>query len=262
MYYKGDNLMGKNEQFWIDELAKRNTLSEGEIPKISEQELNNMEQQFKEQKRQQLKEMAKYLNENNKEQQENNDNQQNEATDEEKIIEELTDALEEVMSNEFLVRGALLTCRFGSHERKLNILKDYGVYVGEKPLAHKLDKVEFENIMSFGVCSSGSKYLKSQSVLLEKEITDEKGNVKKENVRGPACVPCILESWFDTKKKVRVVDNGEKDPTDKYKDGNDASKGYEILTMNSFFICRHGGLIEPLNSGQDLDYEDNKLYSI
>ncbi|WP_284345840.1 PAAR-like protein [[Clostridium] colinum] len=71
-----------------------------------------------------------------------------------------------MLSNEYLVRGALLKCRCGSHERKLNILKDHGVYVEEKPLAHKLDKLEFENIMSFGVCSSDSKYLKSECVLL------------------------------------------------------------------------------------------------
>ncbi len=125
-----------------------------------------------------------------------------------------------------------------------------------------IDRVEFENVMSFGVCSSGSKYLKSKSVLLEKEIIDEKGNVKKENVRGVACIPCILGTWLDTKKKVRLVDNGEKDPLDKEKDGNDATKGYEILTMNSFLVCRHGGLIEPIDSGQDLIYEQEEMEEI
>ena len=253
--------MERYEESWIDSLSKSYKLTE-EVPQISQEELNNIEEQLKAQKKEELKEKAKYLNEeNNKEDKnEENDNEkiEGENTDEEKIVEELAEVLEEMLSNEFLVRGALLRCRFGSHERKLNILKDHGVYVGDKPLAHKLDRVEFENVMSFGVCSSGSKYLKSKSVLLEKEIIDEKGNVKKENVRGAACIPCILGTWLDTKKKVRLVDNGEKDPLDKEKDGNDASKGYEILTMNSFLVCRHGGLIEPIDSGQDLIYEQEE----
>ena len=253
--------MERYEEFWIDSLSKSYKLTE-EVPQISQEELNNIEEQLKAQKKEELKEKAKYLNEeNNKEDKnEENDNEkiEGENTDEEKIVEELAEVLEEMLSNEFLVRGALLRCRFGSHERKLNILKDHGVYVGDKPLAHKLDRVEFENVMSFGVCSSGSKYLKSKSVLLEKEIIDEKGNVKKENVRGAACIPCILGTWLDTKKKVRLVDNGEKDPLDKEKDGNDATKGYEILTMNSFLVCRHGGLIEPIDSGQDLIYEQEE----
>lgn len=75
-----------------------------------------------------------------------------------------------MLSNEYLIRGALLICRLGSLKRKLNILKNHGLYIADKPLAHKLDSVEFENIMSFGVCSSKSKYLKTESVLLEKEI--------------------------------------------------------------------------------------------
>ena len=253
--------MERHEESWIDSLSKSYKLTE-EVPQISQEELNNIEEQLKAQKKEELKEKAKYLNEeNNKEDKnEENDNEkiEGENTDEEKIVEELAEVLEEMLSNEFLVRGALLRCRFGSHQRKLNILKDHGVYVGDKPLAHKLDRVEFENVMSFGVCSSGSKYLKSKSVLLEKEIIDEKGNVKKENVRGVACIPCILGTWLDTKKKVRLVDNGEKDPLDKEKDGNDATKGYEILTMNSFLVCRHGGLIEPIDSGQDLIYEQEE----
>ncbi len=300
--------MERYEESWIDSLSKSYKLTE-EVPQISQEELNNIEEQLKAQKKEELKEKAKYLNEeNNKEDKnEENDNEkiEGENTDEEKIVEELAEVLEEMLSNEFLVRGALLRCRFGSHQRKLNILKDHGVYVGDKPLAHKLDRVEFENVMSFGVCSSGSKYLKSKSVLLEKEIIDEKGNVKKENVRGvdrvefenvmsfgvcssgskylksksvllekeiidekgnvkkenvrgAACIPCILGTWLDTKKKVRLVDNGEKDPLDKEKDGNDATKGYEILTMNSFLVCRHGGLIEPIDSGQDLIYEQEE----
>lgn len=37
----------------------------------------------------------------------------------------------------YLVRGALLHCRFGSHARKLNLLRDHGVYVQECPLVHE-----------------------------------------------------------------------------------------------------------------------------
>ena len=55
-----------------------------------------------------------------------------------------------------------------------------------------------------------------------------------------------------------LVDNGERDVEDKEKDGNDKSKYYEILTMNSFLVCRHGGLIEPIDWGQELIYEEQE----
>ena len=42
----------------------------------------------------------------------------------------------------------------------------------------------------------------------------------------------------------------DKDGFDKFRDLEDESKGYRAVTTKSFLICRHGGIIEPLDSRQ------------
>ena len=42
----------------------------------------------------------------------------------------------------------------------------------------------------------------------------------------------------------------DKDGFDKFRDPEDENKGYGAVTTKSFLICRHGGIIEPLDSGQ------------
>ena len=56
----------------------------------------------------------------------------------------------------YLVRGALLHCRYGSHARRLNLLKDHGVYTQNCPLIHELncETAGERNISWFGVCQS------------------------------------------------------------------------------------------------------------
>lgn len=55
---------------------------------------------------------------------------------------------------EYLVRGALLSCDFGSHPRRLNLLKSHGIYIKDHPMIMDSDCIVDENITYFGVCSS------------------------------------------------------------------------------------------------------------
>ncbi|MBS5794965.1 MAG: hypothetical protein ACLUCH_07130 [Lachnospirales bacterium] len=55
-----------------------------------------------------------------------------------------------------------------------------------------------------------------------------------------------------------IVNNGDKDGFDKFIEPEDENKGYRAVTTKSFLICRHGGIIEPLDSGQVMiDEEEN-----
>lgn len=59
------------------------------------------------------------------------------------------------MGNEqvYLVRGAMLSCRMGSHPRRLNLPQSHGEYICDHPVIMDEDCTK-ENISSFGVCSS------------------------------------------------------------------------------------------------------------
>ena len=167
-----------------------------------------------------------------------------------KMEEYIEENYEELIPEQYVVRGSTLKCTCGSHERKLDMLKDHAVYVEGFPMIHELDKELEENIKYFGVCSSGSPLLNSESVKLVKISYDEEGNEIKQTVKGTKCQPYIIGNWRDTKENVRIVDNGDKDGFDKFRDPEDENKGYRAVTTKSFLICRHGGIIEPLDSGQ------------
>ena len=73
------------------------------------------------------------------------------------------------------------------------------------------------------------------------------------NVRGPACTPTIVGTWMRTHDDTRIVDNGDKDPSDKLKDNDDLTKGYPSVTTESFLVCYCGGFISPVSCGQNFD---------
>ena len=55
-----------------------------------------------------------------------------------------------------------------------------------------------------------------------------------------------------------IVDNGDKDGFYNFRNAEDENKGYRAVTTKSFLICRHGEIIEPLDSGQVmLEGEEN-----
>lgn len=143
--------------------------------------------------------------------------------------------------DEYLVRGALLSCDCGSHKRKMNLLKSHGAVVGEnEPLVHAKDSILEDNITFFGVCTGGSPPA-GEDVYLQKEGTfDENGNRKTVGfgvVTGPQCVPDIIGEWEIPYRATLIADDAN-------------PKGVPSITMKSFLICSHGGIIKPVVSGQ------------
>lgn len=127
------------------------------------------------------------------------------------------------MGNEqvYLVRGAMLSCRMGSHPRRLNLPQSHGEYICDHPVIMDED-CTMENISSFGVCSSpvppaGATLVRYPGYM----------GVPPE-VQGMKCVPSILKKWENT--------NGQG------------------VTMDSYLVCSCGGIIEPVTSG--MEYED------
>lgn len=164
----------------------------------------------------------------------------------------------------YVVRGANLRCTEGSHIRKLNLPKDHGIYITREPLIHKEDCLvgDDQNITTFGVCESRGIYNLSPrppTVILKKckynNYTGDEMESEEDlgNVRGPACTPQIAGTWLNTFNDTRIVDNGDKDPEDKYKSDDDPTKGYPAVTTKSFLVCACGGFIEPVSCGQHLD---------
>jgi len=164
----------------------------------------------------------------------------------------------------YLVRGANLRCDKGTHIRKLNIPKDHAAYITREPMIHKLDCVpsDKENITTFGVCESDDIYNLSPRpptiTLQRRKYNEHNGDLMDSeedlgNVRGPACTPTIVGTWMRTHNDTRIVDNGDKDPTDKDKDNDDPTKGYPAATTESFLVCYCGGFISPVSCGQNFD---------
>ncbi len=140
-------------------------------------------------------------------------------------------------NNEYLVRGAELQCTGGTHTRKLNLSPCHGVYVKGHPLVHELDCLpgDGENITWFGICNKEG--LETESII----ITRDDG----EKVHGLKCHPEIVGIWIDSYDGTKIVDNGNK-----MEDDAENPVGCNTLTVGSFLVCKHGGIISPVNSGQ------------
>ncbi len=148
-------------------------------------------------------------------------------------------------SEDYVVRGALLRCQFGSHCRRLNLRRCHGVYILNKPLVSKQDcKGGAEgadiNVTSFGICSCSGKSAE-QIVHLKKEAPRYSngsftGETTDEIISGPPCIPDILDTWDNTHAETHIGEENE-----------------EALTTRSFLVCSYGGLIEIIRSGQEDD---------
>lgn len=192
---------------------------------------------------------------------EKGEKEENEQKAEEKINEYMKKH-SETEKYEYLVRGATLVCRNGSHKRRINLPKCHGVYVGSHPLIHALDCIadEYCNISMFGVCDpKGGSILETDIVCYKKTEENSKDGTVGE-VTGKKCEPFIIGVWQDTYTNTRIVDNGAKNPEDRAKVWSkfERPEGEETVTTGSFLVCKYGGLIEPINSGQNYDNPDEK----
>lgn len=141
-----------------------------------------------------------------------------------------------------LVRGALLRCSCGTHPRKLNLPQSYGVYADNKehPKVHQNNCVVGDegNISYYGVCKSNTKPKNGKQVCLEPYVTPEGKKTSASKIDGIQCQPVIVGNWFDAKEDDLIYDM-------------DADAYYPCLTTNSFLVCKYGGIIEVLKSGQE-----------
>lgn len=155
------------------------------------------------------------------------------------IKEHLTQHNENKKNPAYLVRGAELMCSQGSNKRMMNLSPCHGVYIKAHAVVHELDCIQGdeENITWFGVCTPGEG-LETEQI----ELTGADGK----KCHGKKCKPHIIGTWLESYHQTKIVDNGNKLPKE---DGE--IEGCNTLTMDSFLVCKHGGIIMPINSGQD-----------
>lgn len=165
---------------------------------------------------------------------------------------ELVDALKEKAEGnpEYLVRGAPLRCRYGSHMRYLDMLEAHGVYLNDDPVMHRKDCKVGENILPFGICTSPVHNLKKRDSFFAGAETDQEGNYlhapDDRVITGFVCEPEIADDgWKNCKKETKIAQDAT--PVAK---GKDACICYEAITTASYLVCKHGGIIVPLGSGQ------------
>ena len=183
--------------------------------------------------------------------------------------QQIRDYLQEHTQNgnlEYLVRGALLRCRHGTHARRLNLTKCHGVYITTHPVIHAANCISGLNITYFGICNSPAPP-NTETVHYTKDVPrDSSGNPCGDAPggfeSGKKCCPEIVgEVWLDTYPQTRIVDNGDIDGGDRAiaESGRGQPKGRNAVTTLSFLICKYGGLIEPYNSGQQYDSDEEEL---
>lgn len=160
----------------------------------------------------------------------------------------------------YLVMGAELYCSCGTHKRKLNLPECHGVYVSNHPIMAEEDCEvgDGKNIPSFGICQSednpvNKSFLEKAGDKIKEFFTGEdtgedadKIMLKTEdgrNVKGYACIPCIVGKWKDVYETEKIARNGT--------DGTCGGDRMSALTQRSFLVCANGGLIQPLTSGQE-----------
>ena len=161
-----------------------------------------------------------------------------------KIVEEIkTRKLKE--NPEYLVRGCVLECSLGSHKRRVDLRKCHGVYLKEGPVLHLEDSVvgEEDNIKSFGLCSRRN----TSNRIFKEKIYNNNDDLY------PECIPIIFENWLYAHDNTYIVRNDAESFYGKYS----VFDLLNALTENSFLVCAHGGLIEPVTSGQE--YEKNNI---
>lgn len=163
--------------------------------------------------------------------------------------------------SEYLVRGAILICKNGSHKRKINLPKCHGIYEGVHPLLHELECVaepicgnEKCNITHFGVCCPVEGSPPPTEIITYKKTKKNSKDETNGVVTGYKCEPVIVGTWQNPYIFTRIVDNGDKNPSDRQLATCAAAvkgpSGQSTLTMNSFLVCKYGGIIVPVDSGQ------------
>lgn len=173
-------------------------------------------------------------------------NEENEKAAEEKIAHYLAAHNEGKTGNEYLVRGAELVCTCGSNKRKLNLGECHGVYIRGHAVVHELDCMQGdeENITWFGACKEEG--LDTENILA---VGDDG-----QKHAGKKCKPHIIGVWMDSYDATKIVDNDNKITDDEEK-----PVACNALTVGSFLVCKYGGIIAPINSGQEREIKKEEF---
>lgn len=116
------------------------------------------------------------------------------------------------VSKEYVVRGAEVSCKYGSKTCVLNLSRDHGSYTSDgRPLIMKGDSKP-TNISSFGMCS-------------------------KDKSKPCKCVPKLREWSVIESKKLYIVDPK-------------TNECAEAVTQDSITLCEKGGIVSFKTSGQ------------
>ena len=148
-------------------------------------------------------------------------------------------------STSIVVRGALLQCSCGTHCRRLNLEQSNGEYANDDthhPLMHDhncIDTGAYPNITYYGVCKSETPPENASDITLEPYIWPDGTKTSESKITGKKCIPEILgKYWLNPNKE------------DKIKDLDDG-KEYACITTGSYLVCRNGGIIQIMESGQE-----------
>ena len=116
------------------------------------------------------------------------------------------------VSKEYVVRGAEVSCKYGSKTCVLNLSRDHGSYTSDgRPLIMKGDSKP-TNISSFGMCN-------------------------KDKSKPCKCVPKLREWSVIESKKLYIVDPK-------------TNECAEAVTQDSITLCENGGIVSFKTSGQ------------
>ena len=116
------------------------------------------------------------------------------------------------VSKEYVVRGAEVSCKYGSKTDVLNLSRDHGSYTSDgRPLIMKGDS-KSTNISSFGMCN-------------------------KDKSKPCKCVPKLSEWSVIESKKLYIVDPK-------------TNECAEAVTQDSITLCEKGGIVSFKTSGQ------------
>lgn len=144
---------------------------------------------------------------------------------------------------EFLVRGALLQCEYGTHCRKLNLPLCHGVSIFEQPLMNAGDCVcgiegPELNVTFFGICNSPDKPPTEVKCFKNEAPRNPDGTFTGEEAKGVTqghqCKPHAVGGWQNVHRSTQIGEGGD-----------------AALTTNSFLVCQHQGIIRVIQSGQE-----------
>ncbi len=124
----------------------------------------------------------------------------------------------------YIVRGALMQCKLGSHRRRINLPKSHGSYVNEKPMMN-VDDCKPDNIPYFGICNSMSNLNSAVIYLIAEDGS---------TISGKPCFPAFYGKWVNAKEGTLV-------------------EGKAALTKDSVIFCHCMGAVTFLKDGQHDD---------